>query len=90
MRYDRRRVMRDAHAEWRGTKHKPGMTFAKCLKLAWAVEKKRAKGREYYQPMEIEHAGMDRCRADNGASLARRKIAAKMESHARRDGACGI
>ena len=50
MRYDRARVMRTAHAEYRATKHRPGKTFAKCLALAWAVEKKRAAGREYYQP----------------------------------------
>ena len=46
--YDRSRVMRIAHQEWWTTKHKPGMTFAKCLRLSWAVEKKRLMGREYY------------------------------------------
>lgn len=51
MTYDRARVMRDAHAEWRSTKHKPGMTFGKCLSLAWKVEKKRAADPRYYQPM---------------------------------------
>lgn len=50
MRYDRSRVMKTAHAEWRAVRHKPGMTFARCLKLSWAVEKKRCAGREYYQP----------------------------------------
>lgn len=45
---DRRRVMRTAHAEYRATRHKRGVTWAGCLRLAWAVEKKRLKGREYY------------------------------------------
>lgn len=49
-RYDRSRVMRDAHKQWRSVRHKPGWDFARCLKLAWAVEKKRAAGPEYYQP----------------------------------------
>lgn len=45
---DRRRVMRTAHAEYRATRHRRGVTWASCLRLAWAVEKKRLKGREYY------------------------------------------
>jgi hypothetical protein len=49
-RYDRSRMMKAAHSEWRATKHRPGMTFGKCLALAWAVEKKRCAGRQYYQP----------------------------------------
>ena len=48
--YNRSRVMKDAHAQWKATKHRQGMTFAKCLALSWAVEKKRAAGPEYYQP----------------------------------------
>lgn len=39
-----------AHREWRSIKDKPGATFSKALRLAWAVEKKRAAGPEYYQP----------------------------------------
>lgn len=35
-------VMRTAHREWRATRHKPTVTFARCLKLAWIVEKQRA------------------------------------------------
>lgn len=53
MRYDKARVMRDAHREWRATRHKPGKTFGQCLALAWKVEKKRAAGREYYQPLPV-------------------------------------
>lgn len=47
---NRSRVMKTAHAEWKAVRHKPGMTFARCLKLAWAVERKRIAPREYYQP----------------------------------------
>lgn len=39
--YDRARVMRTAHAEYRATRHKPGVTFASCLRLAWIVERQR-------------------------------------------------
>lgn len=49
-RYDRSRVMRDAHKQWRAVNGRPGWDFARCLKLAWAVEKKRVAGPEYYQP----------------------------------------
>jgi hypothetical protein len=48
--YDRSRVMKTAHADWRIVRGKPGWTFARCLKLAWAVERKRVAGPEYYQP----------------------------------------
>jgi hypothetical protein len=51
MTYDRARIMRTAHAEYRLMKDRPGWDFARCLRLAWAVEKKRLKGREYYQPL---------------------------------------
>lgn len=51
-RYDRSRVMRDAHKQWRAVCAKTGWDFARCLKLAWAVEKRRAAGPEYYQPRE--------------------------------------
>lgn len=50
MRYDRARVMKTAHAEWRAMRGRPGWDFARCLRLAWAVEKKRVAGPEYYQP----------------------------------------
>lgn len=50
MQYDRARVMRSAHAEFRATRHKPGVTFGSCLALAWIVEKQRAAGRRHYQP----------------------------------------
>jgi hypothetical protein len=55
MSYDRSRVMKTAHREWRATKHRPGMTFGKCLALAWAVEKRRVAGPEYYQPLPAAH-----------------------------------
>lgn len=51
--YDRSRVMKTAHAEWRAVKHRPGMTFGRCLALAWAVEKKRIAGRERYNPEPV-------------------------------------
>ena len=37
-RYDRRAIMRKAHAEFRATKRRgQDWTFARCLRFAWAV-----------------------------------------------------
>lgn len=44
------RIMRIAHAEWRAVRGRPGWDFARCLRLSWAVEKRRLAGSEYYQP----------------------------------------
>jgi hypothetical protein len=48
--YDRKRVMKMAHKEWETAKHKRGWDFARCMRLAWKIEKKIASGPEYYQP----------------------------------------
>lgn len=50
MRYDRKRVMRTAHAEYRATKHRRGVTFGTCLRLAWIVERQRAAKAERERP----------------------------------------
>ena len=50
MRYDRSRIMKTAHREWRLTRHRPGMTFSRCLATAWAAEKQRVNGRQHYNP----------------------------------------
>ncbi len=48
--YNRSRIMKAAHAEWRAKRGRPGWDFARCLRLSWAVERKRLAPREYYQP----------------------------------------
>lgn len=50
MRYDRARVMRTAHSEYRATRHKRGVTFGSCLRLAWIVERQRAAKEERERP----------------------------------------
>jgi hypothetical protein len=56
MRYNRSRVMKMAHREFAATKHRPGVTWSSCMKLAWAVERKIVAGRERYQPEESLYA----------------------------------
>lgn len=57
--YNRSRIMKTAHAEWKAKRGRPGWDFARCLRLAWAVERKRLAPREYYQPPMIDNFGIE-------------------------------
>jgi hypothetical protein len=54
MTYDKSMLLKRAHIDWKIVRERPGWSWGRTLKLAHAVERKRAAGPERYQPPPAE------------------------------------